>query len=72
MATKNIWQSAGLCNGASGTVIDMIFDRENNAPNLASCVIADFGGSAYTGPSFYGEDEQQKQNWVPISPVVVE
>ena len=49
----------------------MIFDRDNIAPNLASCVIIDFK-TAYTGPSFYGENEPVKRGWVPIFPVVAE
>ena len=71
LVTKNIWQQAGLCNGASVIVVDMIFDREYNATDLATCAIVDFG-SSYTGPSFYGQNEQEKRGWVPISPVVVQ
>ncbi len=51
--------TAGLCNGASGTAVDMIIDCDNIAPNLASGVIIDLK-TTYTLVL-----EPEKQGWVP-------
>ena len=68
--TKNLLQTAGLCNGTTGIVKDIIFDDEKNAPGLCSCVVVDFG-SSYTGESFF-ENDETKKGWVPIFPSTVE
>ena len=48
LLTSNIWQIVGLCNGATGTVIDIIYDSVNDAHGVPACVVVDFGKS-YTG-----------------------
>jgi len=55
LLTQNIWQSVGLCNGATGKVIDFIFSKEGPPPGLPEYNIVDFGAN-YTGPPIFGED----------------
>ena len=52
--TLNLLQSAGLCNGATGIVKDIIYEEGTNAPALPKFVIVDFGLN-YTGPQFFKE-----------------
>ena len=51
LLTKNVWQSAGLCNGATGIIKDIVYDPGKNAPNLPDYILVDFGDS-YTGTFF--------------------
>jgi len=56
----------GLCNGSTGTVVDLIYLPLQAPPDLPCCVIVDFGTS-YTGPTLF--HEQGRQGWVPIHPI---
>ena len=49
MLTMNLWASAGLCNGATGTVIDFIYQHGHQPPDLPIAVIVQFDD--YRGPS---------------------
>ena len=68
--TKNVWQAVGLCNGASGIVIDMVYDPSKPPPALPICLVVDFGDD-YSGPSFF-ENDDDRSKWVPLFPVVNE
>lgn len=70
LLTKNVWQIAGLCNGATGIVKEIIYDDNNPAPGLCSCVIVDFGDT-YVGEPFF-DDDDSKKGWVPIFPTTAE
>ena len=50
MLTMNLWSSVGLCNGASGTVVDSIYQNNHQRPDLPIGVIVEFEN--YTGPIF--------------------
>ena len=45
-----LWSSVGLCNGATGTVVDFIFQNDHRPPALPIAVIVMF--EDYRGPSF--------------------
>ena len=62
MLTKNLWASAGLCNGSTRVVIDIIYETNHNPPDLPVAVLVKF--DAYCGPSFFNIS-----SCVPISPV---
>jgi hypothetical protein len=66
MLTKNVAQNAGLCNGATGKVIAIIYGSAASAPGLPLYTIVDFG-SGYSGSPFFGDDPA-KSSWVPIFP----
>ena len=51
MLTMNLWASAGLCNGATGTVIDFIYQHGHQPPDLPIAVIVQFDD--YRSRSFY-------------------
>lgn len=34
MLTMNLWANVGLCNGATGKVIDIIYENGHNPPDL--------------------------------------
>ena len=42
MLTIILWSSVGLCNGATGTVIDFIFEGNHRPPDLPAAVIVQF------------------------------
>ena len=65
MLTMNLWPSVGLCSGATGTVIDIIYQRDHRPPCLPIAVVVKFDG--YRGISF----SDQEPSLVPISPVTV-
>ena len=67
LLTKNVWQSAGLCNGATGYVVELIFFEGRPPPGLPECVIVDFGEN-YTGPPLFGTEDNGRRGWVPIYP----
>ena len=50
MLTVNLWSTVGLCNGACGKIVDLIYDNDHCAPNLPIAVIVEFDD--YSGPSF--------------------
>ena len=66
LLTKNIWQHAGLCNGAVGTVVDIVYDDESIAPGLPVCVLVDFKDD-YTGPPIW--TPPYSRTIIPIFPV---
>jgi len=66
LLTSNVCQQAGLCNGATGTVMDIVYDEGVVAPSLPHMIWVDFG-EQYTGPSFF-EDDPSRRGWVPIHP----
>ena len=39
MLTMNLWSSVGLCNGATGTVIDIVYENNHQPPDLPIAVI---------------------------------
>ena len=49
MLTMNLWPSAGLCNGSSGTVVDIIYETKHQPPLLPIAVVVQF--DKYSGPS---------------------
>lgn len=49
MLTINLWTDVGLCNGATGIVLDFIYANNQQPPDLPIAVIVKF--SDYTGPS---------------------
>lgn len=62
MLTINLWSSVGLCNGSTGTVVDIIYSTNHRPPVLPMAVIIKFDN--YSGPSFFAF-----QNCVPIPPI---
>ena len=65
MLTMNLWTDIGLCNGATGTVVDFIYAINQQPPDLPIAVIVNFDD--YSGPSVYNNMEQ----CVPICPITV-
>jgi ATP-dependent DNA helicase PIF1 len=59
----NLWPSVGRCNGATGTIIDIIFENNHQPPDLPIAVIVRFGN--YRGPVF----DQEKPTCIPICPI---
>ena len=49
MLTMNLWTGVGLCNGATGSVIDFIYADNQQPPDLPEAVIVKFDN--YRGPS---------------------
>ena len=49
MLTMNLWPSVGLCNGATGTVVDIIYKTGLQRPSLPIAVVVHF--DHYRGPS---------------------
>ena len=68
--TSNVAQNVGLCNGATGKVIAIVYNAECPPPGLPLYVIIDFG-SAYSGPPFFGDDPS-RAGYVPIFPQCAE
>ena len=65
MLTMNLWASVGLCNGATGTIDDIIYATNHQPPDLPIAVIVRFDN--YRGPSF----RDQLPSCVPICPITV-
>ncbi|XP_028413537.1 ATP-dependent DNA helicase PIF1-like [Dendronephthya gigantea] len=65
MLTMNLWSSVGLCNGATGTVVDIVYQNNHQPPDLPIAVIVDFEN--YRGPAF----NVNKPSCVPICPITV-
>ena len=65
MLTMNLWSSVGLCNGATGTVVDLIFQNNHQPPDLPIAVVVRFEN--YTGPVF----DENLPSCVPICPITV-
>lgn len=71
LLTSNLWVSAGLVNGSSGTVVDICFKGDEKPPDLPHCIVVDFG-SSYRGPPLFLPDDGSRKGWVPIFPETVE
>ena len=65
MLTMNLWPRIGLCNGATGTVVDFIYEINHQPPDLPIAVIVQFDD--YRGPSLSQTEPLQ----VPICPITV-
>ena len=65
MLTMNLWTDFGLCNGATGVVIDFIYCNNQQPPDLPVAVIVKF--DEYTGPSIHNDIP----HCVPICPITV-
>jgi ATP-dependent exoDNAse (exonuclease V) alpha subunit len=65
MLTTNLWSCVGLCNGATGIVVDFIFKENHQPPDLPVAVMVEFEN--YKGPSF----DESRPSCVPICPVTV-
>lgn len=65
MLTMNLWPEVGLCNGATGKVVDIISAENINPPMLSIAVVVQF--DQYKGASFIN----QLPNSVPICPNTV-
>ncbi|XP_068723547.1 ATP-dependent DNA helicase pif1-like [Montipora capricornis] len=63
MLTMNLWPSVGLCNGSTGSVVDIIYEPNTQPPSLPLAVIVKF--DAFSGPSF----TNNKPSCVPIPPI---
>ena len=66
MLTSNLWQKTGLCNGATGTVKDIIYANNQNPPSLPISVLVEF--KKYKGLAFIPDHP----SWIPIPPVTFE
>ena len=66
MLTSNLWQQAGLCNGTTSIVEDIIYTKNQNPPSLPISIIVEF--EKYTGPPFITDHP----TWVPIPPITYE
>lgn len=66
MLTRNLWTEVGLCNGAIGTVIDIIYAPGHEPPVLPIAIMVQFDENDYSGPSF----SDLMPNCVPICPVL--
>ena len=66
MLTSNLWQQAGLCNGATGIVYDILYSNNQKPPSLPVSVLIAF--DKYKGPPFIAEHP----TWVPIPPITHE
>ena len=65
MLTINLWSSVGLCNGATGTVVDIIYQNNHQPPDLPIAVIVEFEN--YRGPVF----NENQPLCIPICPITV-
>ena len=65
MLTMNLWSTVGLCNGATGTVVDIIFQNNHQLPDLPIAVIVQFEN--YRGPAF----DEYKPFCISICPITV-
>ncbi|CAB3999321.1 Hypothetical predicted protein [Paramuricea clavata] len=65
MLTMNLWSSVGLCNGATGTVVDIIYQNNHQPPDLPIVVIVEFEN--HRGPVF----NENQQLCIPIYPITV-
>ena len=62
---NNLWSSVGLCNGATGTVVDIIYQNNHQPPDLPIAVIVEF--EDYRGPVF----NENQPLCIPICPITV-
>ena len=70
MLLRNLWQQAGLVNGAMGKVRAVVWSKDEGKHDMPAFVVVDFKG--YRGPPFKGwpkewdEDDIDRSTWVPI------
>ena len=64
--TMNIWQQVGLCNGAAGTVSEILYKTSTKPPDLPLAILVDF--DTYTGSQFLTDNPK----CVPIPPTCFE
>ena len=65
MLNMNLWPSVGLCNRATGTVVDTIYQNNHQLPDLPITVIVEFEN--YRGPVFV----ENQPLCIPIRPITV-
>lgn len=65
MLTMNLWTDAGLCNSATGVVLDFIYADTQQPPDLPIAVVVQFHD--YTGPSVGNNNP----GCVPICPIAI-
>jgi hypothetical protein len=65
MLTRDLWTEVGLCNGAMGTVVDVIYAEGHRPPVLPIAIIVQFDKKDYSGSSFC----DNIPNCVPLYPV---
>ena len=63
MLTMNLWSCVGLCNGATGTVVDTIYQNNYQPPDLPIAVMVEFEN--YRDPVFI----ESKPLCIPICPI---
>ena len=63
MLTMNLWTDVGLCNGATGTIVDLIYASNQQPPDLPIAIVVKFND--YTGPSL----TNRIPGCVPICPI---
>lgn len=66
MLTANLWQQVGLCNGAAGTVHQILYQEGHSPPSLPIAVLVDFPN--YSGPPFF----EDRPICIPIPPILSE
>ena len=72
MLLKNLWQQAGLVNGAMGKVEAVVWSKNEAKHKVPAFVVIDF--KDYRGPPFKGwpkewdDDDVDRSTWVPIGP----
>lgn len=49
MLTTNLWPPTGLCNGSTGTIVNIIYEINHQPPLLPIAVVVKF--DKYSGPS---------------------
>jgi len=62
MLTRNLWTDVGLCNGALGTVLSIVYSDGDSPPSFPIAIMIQF--DSYTGPSF----SDTITNLVPVPP----
>ena len=65
MLTMNLWPKIGLCNGATGKVVHIVYQTNHQPPDLPIAAIVKFDN--YTGPSI----SDTTPACVPICPITV-
>ncbi|XP_028417864.1 ATP-dependent DNA helicase PIF1-like [Dendronephthya gigantea] len=63
--TMNLWSNVGLCNRATGIVVDIVYQNNHQPPDLPIAVIIEFEN--YRGPAF----NVDKPSCIPIYPITV-
>jgi len=70
LMTSNVCQAVGLTNGATGVVMDIIYDENSESTSdsqMPKYVWVDFG-ETYTGPTFFPGNEARR-GWFPVQPM---